>query len=67
VNLTHESPQLSLALEIIQSAKSLGLNSLPEATLKRLAGLMNQLPPEHKLCVFHGLAYLFDQKCRWKS
>ena len=67
VNLHQEHPNLSMALEIIQTAKSLGLATLPEATLKRLAGLMNQLPPQHKLCVFHGLANLFDKQARWKS
>jgi hypothetical protein len=67
VNLRKENPSLVMALEIIQSAKSLGLSTLPEATLKRLAGLMNQLGPQHKLCVFHGIANMFDHKTRWKS
>jgi hypothetical protein len=67
VNANLENPQLSMALEIIRSAKSLGLATLPMATLKRLEGLMNQLPPQHKLCVFHGLANMFGEKPCWKS
>jgi hypothetical protein len=67
VNPERELPNLSKALEIIQSAKSLGLRKLPSETLQRLAVLLRGLPPEQKLCVFHGLAHLCANRVRYKS
>jgi len=67
VNANLELPNLTMALEIIQSAKSLGLRTLPRDTLQRLANLLHHLPPEQKLCVFHGLAHLYTPRVRFKS